>query len=81
MQSTEKDKFLFAIGERLKLLRKKKGYSNHEAFADDLDMTRSQYWEYENGKKNITLLTLKKILDKLKVEFTDFFSEGFNPNE
>ena len=77
MQLTEKEIFLQKTGNRLKELRKQKGYSNHEDFAYDLDMTRSQYWEYEKGKKNITILTLKKILDTLNVSILDFFSEGF----
>lgn len=77
MQPTEKDKFLIQVGGRLKEIRKSNGYSNHEAFADYIDMTRSQYWEYENGKKNITVATLKRILDKLNVSMEDFFSDGF----
>ena len=62
MQITEKEKFLKQLGQRLKEFRIVKGYSNHEAFADDLDMTRSQYWEYENGKKTSPLTILKELL-------------------
>lgn len=77
MQSTEKDIFLKKIGERLRQIRIDKGYSNHETFADDIDMIRSQYWEYENGNKNLTVITLKRILDNLQVSLADFFSEKF----
>lgn len=77
MQLTEKEIFLRKLEVRLKELRKLKGYSNHEDFAYDLDMNRSQYWEYEKGKKNITIFTLKKILSVLNVSLSDFFSEGF----
>lgn len=78
MKNPEKEEFLTLIGARLKEIRIDKGYSNHETFADDMDMTRSQYWEYENGKKNITIINLKKILDNLNVSLTDFFAEGFD---
>jgi len=78
MQITEKEKFLKQLGQRLKEFRMVKGYSNHETFADDLDMTRSQYWEYENGKKNITVYNLKKIIDKLEIRLDEFFSKGFD---
>ena len=77
MQLTEKEIFLLKLGIRLKELRKLKGYSNHEDFAYDLDMTRSQYWEYEKGKKNITIFTLNRILKILNISLSDFFSEGF----
>lgn len=78
MESIEKEQFLLELGRKLKQFRKLKGYSNHETLANDLDMTRSQYWEYENGKKNITIFTLKKILDKLNVSLQEFFMSGLN---
>jgi transcriptional regulator with XRE-family HTH domain len=75
MENQEKEIFLTKIGERLKFFRIKKGYTNHETFANDLDMTRSQYWEYEKGKKNITIFTLNKILLKLNISLSEFFHE------
>ena len=77
MKLDEKEIFLLKVGERLKELRKEKGYTNHEVFANDIDMTRSQYWEYEKGLKNITVLSLKKILDELGISLEEFFSESF----
>ena len=77
MPKTEKDIFLLKVGERLKQLRKEKGYTNHEVFANDIDMTRSQYWEYESGKKNISIYNLKRILESLDVSLEEFFSDGF----
>lgn len=77
MKLDEKEIFLLKVGERLKGLRKEKGYTNHEVFANDIDMTRSQYWEYEKGLKNITVLSLKKILDELGISLEEFFSESF----
>lgn len=76
MENQEKELFLRKIGERLKHFRVKKGYTNHETFAYDLDMTRSQYWEYEKGKKNITIFTLNKILLKLDISLSEFFHDS-----
>lgn len=77
MPLSEKEQFLLKVGDRLKQLRKEKGYTNHEVFANDIDMTRSQYWEYESGKKNITVFNLKKILNGLNIDLKEFFSDGF----
>ena len=77
MNKSENEELLKLIGERLRSIRKKKGYSNHEDLANDLEMTRSQYWEYENGK-NITISTLKRILNKLDISLRDFFSEDID---
>ena len=66
---------LIKIGEKFKQLRKDKGYTSHEDFAIDHDITRFQYWKLENGKTNMTLKTLIKILDIHEVSIEDFFSD------
>ena len=73
----EKETFAKKIGLRLIELRKLKGYTSYETFANDLGMTRSQYWEYENGKRNITTYTLYKILAFHNLSLEEFFSDGF----
>jgi len=40
---------LSAIANRLKELRKAKGYSNYEHIAFALEMSRSAYWRLETG--------------------------------
>jgi transcriptional regulator with XRE-family HTH domain len=45
-------KQLVKIGEKLAELRKKKGYTSHETFAYDHDLSRVQYWRIEKGKSN-----------------------------
>lgn len=45
------------------MLRKLKGYTSYESFAFDHDFPRAQYWRVENGKHNLTLVTLSKLLD------------------
>jgi len=68
---------LVALGKGLTKLRKDKGYSNYYKLAYDMDMIHSQYGAYENGK-NLTILTLLKILDFHKISFVDFINEYFD---
>ena len=65
---------LKAIANRLKELRKLKGYSNYEHIAFDLEMSRSAYWRLETGV-NFELKTLIKICRLLDVSLEDFFKE------
>jgi len=66
------------IGIRLKTLRKAKGYTNYEKFANAFDISRSNYGKYERGVVNLTMETLLKILRALDVSLGEFFSEGFD---
>lgn len=72
--STPKPKFeeLNAIANRLKELRKVKGYSNYEQIAFALEMSRSAYWRLETGA-NFELITLIKICRLLNVSLEEFF--------
>ncbi|MGV3609427.1 MAG: helix-turn-helix domain-containing protein [Fluviicola sp.] len=75
------DSQLYQIGRALKQLRIDKGISNYEALADALDMARSQYGPYENGK-NLRLGTLLRILNYHQISLTDFCNKYLNaPNE
>lgn len=67
-QSTE----LMAIAERLRQLRKEKGYNNYEHIAFELGMSRSAYWRLETGA-NFELKTLIKICVLLGVTLEEFF--------
>lgn len=70
---------LNAIANRLKELRKAKGYTNYEHIAFALEMSRSAYWRLETGA-NFELKTLIKICRLLDVSLEDFF-QGINiPN-
>lgn len=68
----QKEALIF-ISQRLKEVRKYRGYSNYDILAYDLGMSRAQYGTYENGA-NITVATLVKILEHLNVSLEDFFS-------
>jgi transcriptional regulator with XRE-family HTH domain len=62
------------IGVKLMELRKKKGYTSHEDFALDHDIPRVQYWRIENGKTNLTLKSLVRLLSVHKLTMEEFFS-------
>lgn len=65
-----------AISNRLKELRKEKGFNNYEHFAYELGMSRSAYWRIESGA-NFEFKTLLKICTILDVSLEEFFSKGF----
>lgn len=70
------EQILAQLGARIKSLRFKAGYTSHEKFAYDIDMSRSLYWNYENGS-NMNFMTLIKILNFHDLTLEEFFSEGF----
>ena len=67
---------LKALADRLKQLRKEKGYKNYEHIAFELGMSRSAYWRLETGA-NFELKTLIKICTLLGVTLEEFF-KGIN---
>jgi transcriptional regulator with XRE-family HTH domain len=67
------DDILIKIGNRLRDLRKAKGYTSYENFAFDHDIPRMQYWRLEKGKSNVTIRSLEKILKIHNLSFKEFF--------
>ena len=65
------------MSARITGLRIQKGYTNHEAFAEENEITKSQYWKWESGY-NITWKTIKRICSIHKIKIKEFFSEGFD---
>ena len=76
MTQEEVVKQLENFGNRLKQIRKQKGYTNYEHFAYKHGFNRVQYGRYENGA-NISFKTLVKIVDAFDMTLEEFFSEGF----
>jgi transcriptional regulator with XRE-family HTH domain len=60
------------IGEKIKYLRIKAGYTSYENFAIENEIDRKQYWRAENGA-NLTINSLTKILNIHKVNLEEFF--------
>jgi len=71
---TIEDERVLKIANKIKKLRIQKGYSSHENFAWDNDISRVQYWRIEKGS-NITLKTLLSILDIHKISLSEFFKD------
>lgn len=61
------------IGERLRKLRIQRGYSSYETFAIEHDLSRMQYWRLEKGTTNMTIKTLKRVLDLHGISLKEFF--------
>ncbi len=75
MEKTSKkslDKRIIKIAAKLKQLRKELGYKNHDTFAWDNDLSRTNYQRMEAGC-NFTIESLLKILDVHKVSLEEFF--------
>ncbi len=64
---------LMSVGNSLAELRVKKGYSSIRAFVNEYDLAEIHYWRIENGKANITLKSLSKILRIHKLSLPEFF--------
>jgi transcriptional regulator with XRE-family HTH domain len=62
------------VANKIKQLRKDKGYTSFQSFAFEYELNRVQYWRIESGK-NITLKTLIKVLDIHKISLQDFFKD------
>ena len=65
---------ILKIAEKIKLLRKAKGFSSYETFAFEYEINRVQYWRIETGR-NITLKTLLKVLSIHKISLETFFKD------
>lgn len=67
-----RDPKLQAFGQRVRELRKNKGWSQ-EQFADLAGLDRSYMGHIERGEKNITLLKVYQISDVLEMSLSDLF--------
>lgn len=64
------------IGERIKQLRKKAGYSSLEKFAYEYEINRTQYARYERGE-DMRISSLMKVLAAHNMTLGEFF-KGIN---
>lgn len=72
----EKTQEVLLLAERIKQLRKERGYSSQETFAYDNNYTLSYYSRLERGE-DIRFTSLVKVCKALNVELNTFFSKGF----
>ncbi|MCC6865191.1 MAG: helix-turn-helix transcriptional regulator [Ignavibacteria bacterium] len=68
-----RDKFLKEIGIKISQRRNLLGISQEE-LADKADLDRTYISGIERGKRNVSVFTLKKIIDSLDLKLIDFFN-------
>lgn len=70
------DPELKELGNRIRALRIKAGYSSAEKFAVAHNISRNPYTRSEAGT-NLTFKSLRKLLKIMGVSIKQFFDEGF----
>ena len=68
---------LVKLGNRIKALRIKKGYTSYEYFAYEHNISRAQFGRYEKGE-DLRYTSLLKVVRALDMTLEEFFSEGFD---
>ena len=61
------------VGQRIKELRKQLDLSQ-ETLANKAEVDRTYVTDVENGRRNISMEILEKIIAALEVSFTEFFT-------
>lgn len=66
------------VGLRIRALRTEIGISQ-EALANKADIDRTYVTDVENGRRNISIENLEKLVNALNISFKDFFdATNFN---
>ncbi len=65
------------IGQKLRKLRKEKGFTSHESFALEYHLPRVSYFKHESGAANMTLNALLELLSIHQISLEEFFA-GFD---
>ena len=61
------------VGQRIRELRNELGISQ-EALANKAEIDRTYVTDVENGRRNISIENLQKLVNALEIEFKDFFN-------
>ena len=61
------------VGQRIKELRNEIGISQ-EALGNKAEIDRTYVTDVENGRRNISIENLYKLVNALDIEFKDFFN-------
>jgi transcriptional regulator with XRE-family HTH domain len=76
-KSNPDEKLIEQLAERIKQLRKAKGYTSYEYFAYEHNISRTQFGRYEKGQ-NLRYTSLFKVAKAFGMSLSEFFSEGFD---
>ncbi len=61
------------VGQRIRYLRKSLKLSQ-EALANEAEVDRTYVTDVENGRRNVSLEILERLIKALEVSFTEFFT-------
>ncbi len=61
------------VGQRIRELRKQLELSQ-EALANEAEVDRTYVTDVENGRRNVSLEILERLIKALRVSFTEFFN-------
>ncbi|OXM83697.1 helix-turn-helix domain-containing protein [Paenibacillus rigui] len=70
---------LTIVGERIRFFRKNRGLTQ-EQLGEKVELPQSYIGGIERGEKNISLETLERIVDALKIEPSDVLTSGKKRN-
>jgi len=76
LKTLDATKEMQQLGARIRAIRKLKGYTSFEKFANEHDIHRTQWGKYETGE-DMYVSTLMKVIKVLDISIEEFFSEGF----
>ena len=65
------------LAARIRALRKEKGFTNYEKFANQYNLSRSLVGKFETGQ-NMTFFSIVLVAKALDMPLSEFFSEGFD---
>ena len=69
------------MATRLKSLREQSGVGNYEKFAFDNNISRGQYWKYENGATDLRFSVIVRLAEAHGLSLAEFFGEGFEDDK
>ncbi len=72
MVKNKEKQFLHKVGKNIARLRKEKGLTQLD-IGIQIDMEKSNLSSIENGRQNVTSLTLRKIAGAMDAQVKDFF--------
>jgi transcriptional regulator with XRE-family HTH domain len=73
MEKAKLQKIRKSLGERIRVLRKAKGFSQEE-FAHECDLHRTYMGDTERGERNVSLHNIAKIASALGMTISELFS-------
>ena len=74
MSKKEIDKRIIKISEKLRYLRKEKGFKSYDNFSKVNKIPKIQYWKMEKGS-NFTMNSLLRVLDAHNITLDEFFKD------